>query len=348
MFRPFRKRKRQGARDEVAIYSPSARLYYERAPESSPDGGGGAELQTTRLARGLARRGRRTVHVVYPVTDRIEELPDSLRLVERSHYVGHGGPIAKLREALAIADSLARANADTYILRCFGLHLPVGVLVAKLARRRAIISGSNDIDFVPAAHGCGRISALIYRWAFKTADLIVCQTEQQAEVARREYPRQKTTVIRSFAEEAEPSTRPPEAFLWVGRVVGYKRPLAFVELAKQIPERKFRMVCIESSETSSALLAEIRRAAAPVDNLELLDAMPRERLMTVAGLRPRRGHRPRAGGPGRRQRDRGARRGRPRDRRRSRAAGPDGLKRPRLSARPPLAGSGPRRLGADA
>ena len=49
-------------------------------------------------------------------------------------------------------------------------------------------------------------------------------------------------LIRSIAEPASQRDHAPEAFLWIGRLVWYKRPPAFVELARALPEAKFWMV----------------------------------------------------------------------------------------------------------
>ena len=60
---------------DVAIYSPFASLYYERTGRQ----GGGAELQTTFLARGLAERGVRTAHVVFELQDPLPQAPPAPR-----------------------------------------------------------------------------------------------------------------------------------------------------------------------------------------------------------------------------------------------------------------------------
>ena len=51
-------------RNDVAIYTPTATVLYERQPEVT----GGAERQTTLLAAALARAGLRVAHIVLPVT----------------------------------------------------------------------------------------------------------------------------------------------------------------------------------------------------------------------------------------------------------------------------------------
>ena len=73
------------------------------------------------------------------------------------------------------------------------------------------------------------------------------------------------------------SRPPPEAFLWFGRFVPYKRPVRYVELAHAVPEARFVMIPVPD-EASSAELAELRASAEGVPNLELLDPVPHEDL----------------------------------------------------------------------
>jgi len=89
-------------------------------------------------------------------------------------------------------------------------------------------------------------------------------------------------VIKSVAEPGELRTSTPEAFLWAGRVISYKRPLAFLDLARAVPEARFWMLGIpQPGERNVRLLADVRRAAAELPNLELLDPRPRDDVMPL-------------------------------------------------------------------
>jgi glycosyltransferase involved in cell wall biosynthesis len=260
---------------DVAIYGPHANAFFD----PNANGGGGAEFQTFQLAKGLAERGLRVAHIVYPIEEVANPIP-GLDVVQRPEYRGQGGPLAKLHEAVAIWRALRAADAQVYILRGRGLHLLVAPMFARLRRRRRgiVMSGSNDFDFTPG----GRIGAFLYRRAIGAADAVVCQTEQQRRIAVRELPHpDEISVIRSFAEPAEPRSGDPEAFLWPARIVEFKRPLKYVELAEALPEAKFRMVGWAIEETPAELEQEVRERAARLENLELLESRPRAQLLAL-------------------------------------------------------------------
>lgn len=272
---------RSGPSRDVAIYAAEAHAFYERKVGPPPHfGGGGAEFQTAQMALRLADSGLETAHIVYPVKN-LAETPERLTVVARNAYQGEGGPLAKMREARAIWKSLKEADARVNILRAYGLHLVVGALFSRLHRRPWVMSGSNDLEFMPEKRSGPRAGRL-YHWAIQSADSIVTQTSQQLQIAKREFPGVGDfDVIRSFAEPAEPAAGPFEAFLWAGRVVDYKRPLEYAELARALPEARFRMVLVEMPDSPPEMVAALRAAGEELDNLEILDAMPRAGILDL-------------------------------------------------------------------
>ena len=90
-------------------------------------------------------------------------------------------------------------------------------------------------------------------------------------------------LIRSIAEPAEQRTREPDAFLWIARLVWYKRPLEYIELARSVPEATFRMVGVRVPLASGEdeLVSEVERAAAEVPNVELMPPRPRQELLEL-------------------------------------------------------------------
>lgn len=260
---------------DVAIYAAEAHAFYEKKVGPPPHaGGGGAEFQTAQMALRLAASGLEVAHIVYPVKD-LAPTPERLSVVAREAYAGEGGPLAKLREAWVIWKSLKEADAAVNILRAYGLHLVVGAIFSRVHGRPWVMSGSNDLEFMPEKRS-GKRAGRLYRWAIGTADSIVTQTGQQREIAEREFPEvEDFDVISSFAEPAEPATGPAEAFLWAGRLVDYKRPMEYVRLARAVPDAKFWMIGVEMPDTPPEMIAELRAGAAELENLDLLDAMPR-------------------------------------------------------------------------
>jgi glycosyltransferase involved in cell wall biosynthesis len=244
-------------------------LFYGGAQEQI----GGAEVQTTMLARELAGRGLSVAHIVYP----LENDPGIANptLIERPPWRG-AGRLNILREARAVWGGLRRADASAYIVRGSGGHVIVAAAFCALRRRPLIFSTSNDLDFDFHREDRRPFVLRVYRRAISLARRMVVQTEQQRELAGAGGF--DTTVIPSFAEAAERSTEQPRHFLWANRLVDYKMPLEFLQLAEALPEARFLMIAGETSETTPDLRRRVHDEADRLPNLELHPTRPREEL----------------------------------------------------------------------
>jgi glycosyltransferase involved in cell wall biosynthesis len=270
----------KGSRRDVAIYSPAATMFYGGeglVPGAVPQGGG-AELQMALLARGLTENGLRVAMMVWP-SGEARSLPDPQPdLIDRAAYAGDRPRTGRVAEGVAIWRAMRAADADSYLFRGSGPQLQVAASFCRLHRRKLIFSAANDLDFDFERPDRQGWQLALYRWGLGRADLVVVQREEQLELARRAGVG-PLTLIPSLAEPAEPTKAKPEAFLWVGRLADYKRPLAFVELARSLPEVPFRMISFHCDDTDPELIAELERRSAGVENLELFGRTPRSEVL---------------------------------------------------------------------
>jgi glycosyltransferase involved in cell wall biosynthesis len=266
-------------RYDLAIYVPFAGLFFEGSDSKLGRTGGGAELQMTLLAEGLMERGIRVALIVRPLRDRRGSSPGP-ELVERATYAGDRPVAGKLAEASHIWRALSAADARAYLFRGSGPQLMVGAAFCGVHRRKLVFSAANDLDFDFERPDRSRFSLAAYRTALRRVDRVIVQREQQLQLARG-VGIGPLTMIPSIAEPARPSGAEPEAFLWIGRLVDYKRPLEYVKLAESLPEVPFRMVYFASDETRPGLLAELDQAGERLDNLELLGELPRGEVLDL-------------------------------------------------------------------
>ena len=259
---------------DVAIYAPWGSLYY--GPDR--DYMGGAEVQTTMLAHALKSRGLRVAHIVYPVKEPRRVDASSPSLVERSAWQGHRR-LGQLAETGAIWRALAHADAEAYVVRGGGGHLIAASSFCRALRRRLIFSSSSELDFDFGRADRDPRTLRLYRASLRLADELVLQTGQQRELVRRAFPDRDPVVIPSFAEPAPGANGSGTHFLWADRLVEYKLPDRYVELAEALPEARFRMVAAPNNETPPGMAERIESAAERLPNLELLPPRPRSQLL---------------------------------------------------------------------
>jgi glycosyltransferase involved in cell wall biosynthesis len=268
------KQPNSGKRD-VTIYSPHANALYERG--GGTEGGGGAELQTTLLAKGLAERGMRVGHVVYPVRDPRPLQPPAPDIVERRMWTE--SRLHPLHELASVWSALSDADARAVIVRGSGGYVVPAAAWCRAHGRALVFAASNDLDFDLARPDRHAATLRAYGLAARQASRLIVQTQRQAELAHETFPRLNPVLIPSFAQPAAASDGKGAYFLWVDRLTSYKHPEKLLDLAAAVPEGRFRMVAPETTETSPQLRERVHSRAAALANVELVPRLSREQLL---------------------------------------------------------------------
>jgi glycosyltransferase involved in cell wall biosynthesis len=231
----------------------------------------------TLLARTLVEQGRRVAHVVHAPRDPVE-LRYPLTLVYLDPASTGAGVLRPLREAARVWRALRRAGAAVVVVRSAGAAVGVAALYCVWHRSAFVFSSSNVSDFTLEKMP-GRLSRWLYGFGVQHARVVVIQSEEQRPLALDRYPSLRRIVrIPSFVEPpAVGHEAPGEAFLWFSRCVEQKRPLSYVDLARAIPGARFRMIPVPEGRDPT-LIDDVRRAAAALQNLEVLEPLPHAHL----------------------------------------------------------------------
>jgi glycosyltransferase involved in cell wall biosynthesis len=151
-------------------------------------------------------------------------------------------------------------------------------VVAAFARahdRASVFAAAHDADFFVDRQRIRYLrDRLLYRWGVRRMDRIVVQTERQAELCRAEYGRDSIVIPSCYAHVGRAGAH-DGPILWVATAKRYKRPHLFVELARRLPEYRFRLVGgPERSEPERRYHAQLVADAAGLPNLELVGFVP--------------------------------------------------------------------------
>lgn len=132
------------------------------------------------------------------------------------------------------------------------------VSVAKSTGRQSVLMASSDLNFsstyirgseVPDPYG-SRGGHCFH--AINTADTILVQTERQKKYCLERFGRESNLLSNPIdlngGVPCLPRTDREGYVLWVGKSDNTKRPWMFVELARQFPEQKFKMVMNKITE----------------------------------------------------------------------------------------------------
>lgn len=256
-------------RDDVVFYVPFIGDILSRRETSSPPGG--AETQILMLSKALARHGLRVAIIAYGDQGDLPEQVDGVRIVARPRYRGGNRRIVgKALEPLRIWHALWRAPSRAVVYRCASLELGLVGLYTVFSNRKLVFSVASVSDFAFHEVARKRRHVLLYRLGVRLTNEIVVQTEEQVPLCEAAFNR-RPYLIKSLSAPFEPTREEPEAFLWVGRLVSYKQPLAYVALARAVPEARFWMVGVPANEAHELPVTEqVAAMAKDVPNLELL------------------------------------------------------------------------------
>jgi glycosyltransferase involved in cell wall biosynthesis len=266
---------------DIAFYMPSVAPLFRPQPGPAP---GGAETQVWMLCRQLARDGTRVALVV----EDDAELPDSVDgviLIRRPSYVAGGSLIDKAKEISRVLRIVWRLPARTIVKRGYSYDAALVGLAARAHRRTFVYSSASVLDFAPRTTVDRRLVSMLRLAALRLASIVVVQTEEQMEMCGQVLVR-PPILIRSLADIPSPAcsqSREPEFFLWIGRVVAYKRPLDFLELARRLPNVEFRMIVMPEISRWAHLMEQVEELAGDLANVTLMTARPRQEVAQLIG-----------------------------------------------------------------
>ena len=135
--------------------------------------------------------------------------------------------------------------------------------------------GAHDTDFVPGREIINKLhDRVLFRVGLRLTKKIVVQNKIQQDSVFKNYGKRAFMIpnIWRIRENRTCKTMVSGSFsLWVANFHKRKRPELFIELARQIPGRKFLMI---GGNSDRALYERCQQLAGDIDNLDFLGGLP--------------------------------------------------------------------------
>ncbi len=172
---------------------------------------------------------------------------------------------------VSLWQAMKRADCDIYFRKTPTLPTFLAALFCRLKNKlfayRCASANNCNGGYIREHWFRGRL----FKWALKHASVVTVQNRTDVDTLR-----QTTGVNSIFIPNghhlAQLAEQPRDGILWVGRSTHVKRPELFIELAKQIPQQRFVMVCEQCSENRhyNRLVGEAQQ----VSNIEFHKSVP--------------------------------------------------------------------------
>jgi glycosyltransferase involved in cell wall biosynthesis len=234
---------------------------------------GGAEVQQSLISAELARRGYDVSMISMDYGQQEGQVVSGVRLL-KMHQPAAGIPVIRFLHPrlTSVWSAMRRADADVYYQRTGGALTGFVAEYARRHGRRSIFAGAHDLDFDPALPLISYArDRWLYRYGLTLVDQIVVQSRRQLQACRSVFGRDALE-IPSCHGFAALSGHFGGHVLWVATVKAMKRPELFVELARRLPQYRFRMV--GGAPDRSDYLERVRVLARGLDNIEFTGFVP--------------------------------------------------------------------------
>ena len=238
------------------VFNPACRAHF-----------GGAPVDLYYLATELARD--RDYQVSFIVADYgqkpVETYEDVTVIASLDHHKNF------ISGASRVSKALARADADIYLMKT---SAPGTALIAWFCQRHGKIftyrsANTEECDgtFIKENFFLGRAFA----WSLRRAQAIFVQNADDRTNLQQSLGL-TSTFIPNGSRIPPLNQTPRDTILWVGRSWDVKRPDLFLDLAEQVPDRHFTIICQEATQDKH--LASLTARAQSIENVEFLPYVP--------------------------------------------------------------------------
>lgn len=199
---------------------------------------GGAEVECFLLATELAKDPEFEVSFIAADEGQPgEEIRQGVRILKSVKTQKNG-----MFWIMPLWRALQKADADIYFRQMSSLVTVLTALFCKIKNRIFIFRTAHERECNGTYLRTHILRGKAYVWALQQAKWITAQNYIDAD-----HLQSTTGVSSTVIRNAHPLPPLPQNgrnfILWVGRNIDFKQPHRFLELAKQLPEEKFLMIC---------------------------------------------------------------------------------------------------------
>ena len=240
---------------------------------------GGAEIQQSIIARGLAKRGYGVSMVCLDFGQEAVVDIHGVRVI-RAFRADAGIPILRYiwPRTTRLWSSMKRADADIYYQRTAGRNTGLVAAFCKYHGKKSIFAASANQNF---ERNTRRIRFRRDRWQYeyglRNVDRIFAQNAEQVQLCLANFGRLSTLVPNCYEPPNPALTKAGREILWVGAIRQLKRPDLFLELAAALPQYRFTMIGGPEVE-KDGMFANIKRQAASIRNVKFMGFVPYTRI----------------------------------------------------------------------
>ncbi len=254
----------------VCFFSPASHSFF--FPKSTV-AHGGAELQMYLWAKSLANYPEFEVLFLIENHNQKKISPvENIKLIGTIRLKRQENIITKLFKSIKLFFQLIAIKPD--IITATNANALTGIiaLYTKTFKKKFIYRTSSLIDVNKNYIDKNGFSGKLYKFGLLNASKVITQNEEHRILLKKNHNINAFVLKNSF--EIIPQNLPEKKhILWVSRFAEMKNPYLFLDLAKQIPEQKFVMICPYTVSVKKNW-ENLKKQANDISNLTFIEKVP--------------------------------------------------------------------------
>lgn len=228
---------------------------------------GGAEVDSYYIASELAKDPNYRVScIVADYGQEPIEVRESVTLIKALDF-----NTRRFAATLRLWKALRKADALIYIRKLSSAVTAEVALFCKCYGRRFVYRTASAVECDGTYIREHYLRGKGFLWSLRQADAVIAQNQTDADNLAKTAG-VSAQVIKNPERLPPLDSKESRTILWVGRSADVKRPELFLELAKQMPEKHFTMICQRAIEDKQ--YDNFAAKAKQINNLEFIQRVP--------------------------------------------------------------------------
>ena len=254
----------------VCFFSPASHSFF--SPNSNV-AHGGAELQMYLWAKSLANYPEFEVLFLIENHNQKKISPvENIKLIGTIRLKQQENIITKLFKSIKLFFQLITINQDIIISTNANALTSIIALYSKIFKKKFIYRTSSLIDVNKNYIDKNGVSGKLYKFGLLNASKVITQNAEHRILLKKNHNINAFVLKNSF--EIIPKNLPEKKhILWVSRFAEMKNPYLFLDLAKQISEQKFVMICPYTVSVKKNW-EDLKKQTENISNLKFIEKVP--------------------------------------------------------------------------
>lgn len=184
--------------------------------------------------------------------------------------------ISRVKNLTHLLNLIRKSDADIYVQEAASSLTGITCFLAKVFKKKFVYRTAHDMDcnkkFIVNSIKEGSIEGFLYEWGIIHSDWLITQNESNQKELLENHSLE-SDIIKNAYPIYDLDIQKSNTVLWVARGVDWKQPFLFLDLAREVPDTHFIMICPKANEDGIDW-DNLYQTASVLNNVTLLNYVP--------------------------------------------------------------------------